>query len=32
MKVLGISEGFHDAAICILNDTKMHHPVRDTVE
>ena len=25
MKVLGISEGFHDAAICILNDTKIHY-------
>ena len=25
MKILGISEGFHDAAICLLHDDKIHY-------
>ncbi len=25
MKILGISEGFHDAAVCLLHDDKIHY-------
>ena len=25
MKILGISEGFHDAAVCLLHDNKIHY-------
>ena len=27
MRVLGISEGFHDAAMCVLIDDKIYHRV-----
>ncbi|SVA84477.1 uncharacterized protein METZ01_LOCUS137331, partial [marine metagenome] len=25
MNILGISEGFHDAAVCLLKDTKIYY-------